>query len=225
MTEPGPELVDAVRSVFACQAETGKAIARLAQSRGYDVRETILHQGDRATTSWLLFKGRANAVAVGQNGQVVMLGEYGPGDLLGALPGEEVSEADADVIAAEAVRALLFRAMDLLSLAERHSEVGLTLSKALVRRLRATSRRMVAQVTLSAAGRVHAELLRLARSAGGDGMTIAPPPIMTSLAAELSTSRETVSRTVSALERRGIVRRENGALIITSPARLEEMIV
>lgn len=47
-------------------------------------------------------------------------------------------------------------------------------------------------------------------------------PVMSELAVTVQSTRETVSRTVSQLERRGIVRRIDGGLEIVAPHRLEE---
>ena len=80
-----------------------------------------------------------------------------------------------------------------------------------------------ARLTLSANGRVHAELLRLARAQ--DGRWIRPLPVLSDLALRVQTARETVSRAVSALERRGIVQRHEDGLEIVAPARLEALIV
>ncbi len=48
--------------------------------------------------------------------------------------------------------------------------------------------------------RIHAELLRLARLVG-DGRTIRTPPVLAALATRVISTRETVSRTINALER------------------------
>jgi DNA-binding GntR family transcriptional regulator len=82
---------------------------------------------------------------------------------------------------------------------------------------------MAERTTLSAAGRVHAELLRLARL--GDGHSVRPVPVLAALAVRVHSTRETVSRAINALERRGIVRRDADALVIVAPHRLEELIV
>ena len=49
--------------------------------------------------------------------------------------------------------------------------------------------------------------------------------MLSALAVRVHPTRETVSRTLSALERRGIVRREADALVVVAPHRLEGMIV
>ena len=70
---------------------------------------------------------------------------------------------------------------------------------------------------------MHAELLRQARE--GPDLTIRPGPVLSDLALRVSTTRETASRAVNALERRGIIRRDADALVVVAPHRLEELIL
>jgi DNA-binding IclR family transcriptional regulator len=49
--------------------------------------------------------------------------------------------------------------------------------------------------------------------------------VLSKLAVRVHSTRETVSRTINALERRGLIRRDGDALFIVAPQRLEEMIV
>lgn len=182
-----------------------------------------MKQGETAKTAFLLAAGRAHALLYTLEGQMVLLREFLPGDFFGAVAAAEGAPEEADVMAVEAVRALAFLALDFLALFENHACVGLAVSRTLLRQLRAASEKMAARTTLSAAGRVHAELLRLARL--GDGRTLKPAPVLASLAVRVHTTRETVSRAISALERRGVVRREQDALVILSPRRLEELVV
>jgi DNA-binding MarR family transcriptional regulator len=97
------------------------------------------------------------------------------------------------------------------------------LSRLLLRQLRRATSRIYERAAVSAVGRVHAELLRMARAS--PGLAISPAPVLSELAVRVLTTRETASRAVSALERRGIVRRESGSLIVVAPQRLEELIV
>ncbi len=154
---------------------------------------------------------------------MVLLREFLPGDFFGAIVMAEPAPEDADVVAVEAVRTAVFLALDFLNLIETYGCVGLVVSQALLRQLRTASAKMLERTTLSAAGRVHAELLRLARL--GDGRAIRPAPVLSALAVRVQSTRETVSRTISDLQRRGIIRREGNALFIVAPQRLEDMIV
>lgn len=210
-------------SAFSCSAEIAASIAKRALDRHFPVDTILLKQGDTAGATFLLVAGHAHALTYDSEGHVVFLHEFLPGDFFGAVALSEPQPEEADIVAIEAVRAAVFLALDFLRLIETHSCVGLVVSKALFKQLRATSTRMVEQTTLSAAGRVHVELLRLARA--GDGRTVRPAPVHATLAIRIHSTRETVSRTINALERRGIIRRDGDTLVIVAPQRLEELIV
>ena len=212
-----------LQKVFACSADIADGIARRAIERLYPLKAVILKQGDEASATFLLVAGRAQALTYGLEGQMVLLHELLPGDFFGAIAQTEPAPEDADVVAIEDVRAAVFRMLDFLALLEAYGCVGLAVSRMLLKQLRATAARMVERTTLSAVGRVHAELLRLARL--GDGRTLRPMPVLSALAVRVHSTRETVSRTINALERRGLIRREADALVIVAPHRLEEMIV
>ena len=92
----------------------------------------------------------------------------------------------------------------------------------LVARLARASRRLAEGATLSATGRIYAELLRQARAGGG--MAIEPVPVLSVVALTVQSTRETVSRTLNDLVKRGIVRREPHRLVVVAPHRLEELI-
>ncbi len=216
------ELHECLRRIFVCSAEVSQAIARRASDRRYRDRTVIVKQGDRTVATFLLVAGRAHALTYGLEGQVVLLHEYLPGDVFGIMVAGESLVENADVVVVEEMRAAVFLAADFLALLETHGCVALLVSKALLHQLRAASLRVAERTTLSAAGRVHAELLRLAGLA--DGRTIRPAPVLSALAVRVHSTRETVSRTINALLRRGILRREGDALVIVAPHRLEEMV-
>ena len=211
--------LEAVGRALACPPETAERVLRDARVRRYPPRAYLLRQGDRSATAFLVVLGRAHALLYAMDGQVILLHEFGPGDLFGALGGIDPAAEEADVVAIEEVRSLLIEAGALVALAERHAAIGLALSRLLLKRLRLTSTRMYERAALSAGGRVCAELLRLARE--GEGMAIRPAPVLSELALRVGTTRETASRTVSALLRRGILRRDGEALVVAAPQRLE----
>lgn len=208
------------REVFHCPEDVASGIAAAAVERAYQPGGVIIRQGDRCAETYLLTLGRARAAAVGRTGNTILLYDYAPGDLFGATvqPG---ARSETEVTALEAARAAVFAALDFLRLLERHSCVGLALSRMLLARLRGSTERIIDRNTLSAVGRIHAELLRRAEP---HNWVISPPPVLAALALDLQTTRETVSRAVSALERRGVVRRTAQALIIVAPKRLEGLI-
>jgi len=212
-----------LQTAFSCTAEAADGLHARASERVFRPRSVILRQGDRGSETYLIVDGRAQALLYGLDGQLVLLQEYGAGDIFGALAELEPDPQPADVVAVDEVRAAIFLALDFLAMIDAHASLGLAVSRMLLRQLRAATGRMAERSTLSATGRIHAELLRLARA--GDGRTIRPAPVLAALAVRVQSTRETVSRTISALERRGLVRREPDALVLVAPGRIEELVV
>jgi CRP-like cAMP-binding protein len=103
-----------------------------------------------------------------------------------------------------------------------YGAVARAINRQLAGRLEALRKRMIEATLLSVSGRLCAELLR--RSAASEDRTIRPMPVMAELAVSVRSTRETVSRAVSVLEKRGLVRRVEGGLAIVAPHRLEEQI-
>lgn len=223
MTGEGSDLQEPIRAALGCPPDVARAIAAHATARHYAAQTLILRHGDRTNQAWLVMTGRAQARVYALDGQMVLVHEYLVGDLFGALALADAWPVEAEVIAAEPTSAACVPAAEFILLVDRHGSLGLLLVRSLLGQLRATSMRMVDRTTLSAPGRVYAELLRLARL--GDGRTIRPAPVHSALAVRVQSTRETVSRAVNALERRGIVRRENDTLVIVAAQRLEEMVI
>jgi CRP/FNR family cyclic AMP-dependent transcriptional regulator len=208
--------------VFDCSADLAGNILLRGKLRDYEIRATIVRRGDLVSTLYVVVNGRAHAIVYSLDGQIVLLHEYRRGDFFGPVSPPYSAAHDADVVAVEQVSAFLLDGGVLALLAEQHGCIGLALLKVMVDRLQQTASRMYEHVALSAVGRVHAELLRQARQ--DPDFAIRPAPILSDLALRVSTTRETASRAVNALERRGIISRRADALVVIAPHRLEELI-
>jgi CRP/FNR family transcriptional regulator, cyclic AMP receptor protein len=99
--------------------------------------------------------------------------------------------------------------------------VGASPSPLLTHHLDLLLDRMAARIGLSAMGRFHKALLELA----DDNGMVSPAPVISALALSVNTTRETGSRALAALLRRGIVERQGDTLRIVSRRMLEEMVV
>lgn len=213
---------EVIERAFSCGASLADVIRDRASYRHYQVREQMIGSGQTVRNAFLIVNGRAKEVAISLDGRMVLVQEFGPGDLFGeaTILGEHVSTEE--IIAIEDTDAGLFRSGDLIALIENYSCVALAFSRLMTQRLRQTRRRMVEGATLSATGRIHAELLRQARASSA--MTISPPPVLSEFAQLVQSTRETVSRTISQLEKKGIIARDASGLTIVAPHRLEELI-
>lgn len=209
-------------SVFDCPHDLASHILVRGKLRQFPGRATIVRRGDQISILYVIITGRAHAIVYSLDGQVVLLHEYRAGDIFGVVSPPYSAIHDADVLAIEDVASFLLEGNVLALLAEQHGCIGLALLKTMVDRLQQTQSRMYEHVALSAVGRVHAELLR--RAGQSQDYSICPVPVVADLALQVSTTRETASRAINALERRGIIRRDAGRLVVVAPHRLEELI-
>lgn len=212
-----------IRAAFGCAEDVARIIDSLAQLVKSEPEGTILWAGQAAPYVFLLIEGRAQAVVYSSQGQLVLLDTYAPGDLFGDLHDVEGASTADEVIAVTQVEAGRIRQQDFVTLLENHPALALAVLRQVTARLSRTARRMVERTTLSATGRIYAELLRQARAQ--DGRTISPVPTMTELALIVQSTRETVSRTINDLERRGYITRDKDTMMIIAPHRVEELII
>lgn len=212
------------------------AVVGRAFGCGDVLAETILSQAregalPRGAVLWpipgrdettLLTLGRVREVAYGREGAVLVLHQVVPGEFYGSLVGTASADAGAQVEALVDSHGAHFATGAIVRLMESYACVGVAITRQLAGRLDAMRRRMVESALLSATGRICAELLRQARQS--PDLTIRPLPVWAELAVTVQSTRETVSRTVSQLEKRGVLRREDGGLVVAAPHRLEEQI-
>lgn len=211
----------ALERVFACSPEAAEHLGQVGGERRWQAGAEIVGQGEPCRETFVLLHGRARARLHGADGQETLIQDFAAGDLFGCIGPLDPELYDAEVVALEPCTAAVFSAAEFQRSMEAHAGLGVAVSRILLRQLRASSHRLVERTSLSAAGRVHATLLRLA----GEGRRIEPWPSPTALAPAVQSTRETVSRTLHALERRGIIRRDAAALVIVAPRRLEEMVI
>jgi CRP/FNR family transcriptional regulator, cyclic AMP receptor protein len=213
------ERLAALASFFACSADEAQRLDAAMAFVTYAHGQTLIHQGDLGAKVWIVLAGQAQLQVIGADGQVQLLMAHGPGELFGALPHERVFVSD--VIARDRIAVLEIATSRLTRLVEEEVRIGSGLAMILARQYHAALDRMAARITLSATGRVCAELL----NAAGDGDAIAPPPVVAAIGLMAQTTRETASRAINGLMRRGILRRDPDRLTIVSRTMLEEMVV
>ena len=218
-----------IASAFGCGDALARTIAALG--RGADFGEgQLLHPLPGREQTSLVTAGLAREVAYGREGSMVVLHMIAPGEFYGSLLGPEDaagagagdSQGAAQVEAVRAGRAVHYGGEAVVRLMETYPGVGVAIARQLARRLAALRQRMVDNALLSATGRICAELKRLAEAA--DDGVIRPLPVFAELAQRVQSTRETVSRTVSQLERRGVLQRTDGGLAVVAMHRLDELI-
>jgi len=212
------ERLAALAVFFACSPAEAERLNNAMALVIYRHNQTLIHQGDLGAKVWIMLEGQAQLQVIGNDGQVQLLMAHGPGELFGALPHERVFVSD--VIARDRIAVLEISTAILTRLAQEEARIGSGLAMILARQYHAALERMAARITLSATGRVCAELL----NAAGNSNSIAPPPVVAAVGLMAQTTRKTASRAINGLMRRGILLREADRMTIVSRSLLEDMV-
>lgn len=216
-TDPG---LAAISQAFACDDALAATIAALAHE-GRMVRGAVLWPLPERDETTLLTSGRAAELAYGREGAMLVVNNIAPGEFYGSLMGG-AGDGSTQVEALIDSTGAHFTTQALVRLMESYSGVALAIARQMTARIEALRRRMVEAALLSATGRIAAELLRQSR--GMPERTIRPVPVFAELAVQVQSTRETVSRTVSLWEKRGLLKRVDGGLQVVAPHRLEELV-
>lgn len=213
------ERQSALVALLGCPLETAQALDTKMSQLDFGHKEFVVHQGAENAHIWLVLGGNAQVQVIGFEGQVTLLTAHGPGELFGAFSNE--AESRFDVKAYGQLNALRIGTVDLQQLLGSYPAIGNGLYKILGNQFNAVMDRLASHVTLTATGRVYQELLRMSGSAS----QISPPPVVAALALTAQTTRETASRAINALVRRGIIERDKSHLEIVSRGLLESLVV
>lgn len=210
----------AVLSAFLeCPTDVAEKLSAKMTYKSFNHREILVHQGDINDQLWLILDGNTQLQAIGYGGQITMLTSQGPGEICGAFPREAISSCDIKTYGK--LSTLQISTVNLIVLLNENPSLGRGLSKIFGNQYNAVIGRLAMHVTLTAKGRVYSEILRLSKGKN----YIRPNPIIAAIALSAQTTRETASRAISDLSRRGIIKRNSNRLEIISRNILEELVV
>ena len=203
-----------------------EAFRALSIEKSFERGEIYGHQGRDSSVVGLILSGQAQAVSYSINGEETWIGEYGEGQFVGLRALLIGGDSNFEVRVSRKLNVLTLSHDKMLTLMRENSDFCEAVAIDLAQRLDKTLSDLVDVNTLSVKGRICAELLRRALPIGidPDRQVIRPSPVFVDLARRLNSSRETVSRTVSELQKKGILIREPGVLIIENPERLRDAI-
>ncbi len=203
----GRELLRSV-SIFAeLDAASAAELERLAQVREYDDEAVIASQEEPGDALFVLVKGRVKVVLYGDSGREIILNVFkSPGDFFGEMSLLDDEPRSATLVASEPSRLLVLSRADFRAHIQRHPKTALRVLTELSHRLRRADEVIGNLALLDVYGRLAGKLKELAEAEGEvteDGFLVRSRPTQAEIAATIGTSRETVSRALSELARRG----------------------
>lgn len=208
-----------IAACFRCPEHEARLVHAATTFRQYPHRAPVALRGDPSTHLYLVIDGLASADLFSVDGQYAQLAGYGPGELFGAFP--EPATHRADITAQGELSVLAIETASIAELAQSHAAISQGVAFLMARQLDMVLDRMAARIGLSATGRCYRALL--AKADADDW--IKPLPVLSALAIGVNTTRETASRALANLVRRGIVERHDHGLKIVSKRMLEDLVV
>jgi CRP/FNR family transcriptional regulator, cyclic AMP receptor protein len=208
-----------IAACFRCPEPEAGLILAAAHFRQFPHRAPVALRGDRSEHLFLVIDGVASADLFSVDGQHARLAGYGPGELFGAYPDPVTYRADISAVGELSVLAIETGLIS--ALAKQHAAIAQGIALLMARQLDMVLDRMAARIGLSATGRCYQALLA---KSDEDGW-IRPLPVLSALAIGVNTTRETASRALAHLIRRGIAERHDEGLRIVSRRMLEELVV
>lgn len=206
--------------------ETLAALEFAGRHRRYASGEQVIDRDATSSDIYFVMHGRVRIVSYSMSGREIAFDELGPGAFFGELSAIDGKPRSAGAMAIDETILFSLPRRVFLSVLADYPDVAMKVMRRLARIVRAADERIMDLSTLAAHNRVHAELLRQARSStrGRNTATIRPIPVHSDIASRVSTTRETVARVMGDLSRRGIVVRTADSLLIRNVDLLEDMV-
>jgi CRP-like cAMP-binding protein len=189
---------------------------------------SVATEGSVITQAFLVLKGHVRAVRRGESGREITLEVFRPGDLIGDVLLAPDQPQTTELEAVEQTQLLVIPREAIVAQQRQLPELSSTLGRILVSRLNRSKDMAVALALSDVEDRVIGALRLLARQeqegsgAGGgagqevaEGLLIRQRPTQQELANRIGACRETVSRIVSDLTRRGLVTPQGRSLLLS----------
>jgi CRP-like cAMP-binding protein len=207
------------------EAAIEKATAHVVM-RSHPSGQVILLENDWGSSVYFILNGWVKIRTYNLDGKEVTLNILGKGELFGEMaPLDEVPRST-DVITLAPTTIGNMPAQDFVQLLNTEPQAGIRLAQLMARRLRQVNRRLRLRESDSTS-RVADILLFLADGQGkrGPNGTEIPNLPHRELSSLSGLARETVTRVLSKLEKKGLIVRERDTLCIPDPHALERMMI
>jgi CRP/FNR family transcriptional regulator, cyclic AMP receptor protein len=215
-------------SIFAdLDAGALTALERATEARDYPEGSVIVSQEEPGDALYVLVRGRVKVVLYGESGREVILSIFKtPGDFFGEMSLLDDQPRSATVMASERSRLLTLSRRDFQAHIAAQPRTALRVLKELSRRLRRADEVIGNLALLDVYGRLAGKLREMAAAEGEEqegGILIRQRPTQAEIAAMIGTSRETVSRALSELARRGYLEMSGKKLLVRRAFLLDDV--
>jgi CRP-like cAMP-binding protein len=203
-------------------SELDQVLAR-ARVVTYKAREDIFRKGSAGLGLLAVLKGTVRISSVGPDGDQVVLNQIGEGDVFGEIALLDGKERTADATAMTNCELLQIDRRDFLPFLRANPDIALRLLALLCDRLRRTTEQVEDMIFLDAEARLAKKLLSLGearprRKLPSERMSVTIS--QRELGIMIGLSRESINKQLSAWQSEGVIKVENGAIVVLDEAAL-----
>lgn len=187
--------------------------------------DQLLSRDSDSRDVFFVVRGKIRIVNFSATGREIAFANAGPGDYFGELAAIDGLPRSATVVALEDCRLAALSPQSFREALERHPKMALYLMEKLTKIIRTCDDRIMDLATLSAYQRVYAEVLKASKPdpVRSGSWLVYPLPTQAQIAAQASTTRETVARVLSQLALDGIADRKSKTLYIRDMSKLRAL--
>jgi CRP/FNR family cyclic AMP-dependent transcriptional regulator len=224
------ELLKGVDLFSALENRQLEVIAQMAITKSYDKDETIILEDDDTNQSFFIIsRGQVKVYITGVEGREAILALLNEGEFFGEMSLLDGEPRSASVKAVESSELVTIRRDDFVAELKKHPELAMTLLVEMSKRLRKANKHISSLALMTVYGRVAATILQLMEESGrrtkmSDGSLVTvihSRPSQQQLADMSGTTRETVSRVLSNLQKKGFIAISGKDLIILQESELK----
>jgi CRP/FNR family transcriptional regulator, cyclic AMP receptor protein len=194
--------------------------------RNHPANQIILLENDWGSSVYFILEGWVKIRTYNLDGKEVTLNILGKGEVFGEMASLDEAPRSTDVMTLVPTVIANLPSQDFVQLLEAEAQAGIRLAQLMARRLRQVNRRLRLRESDSTS-RVADVLLFLADGQGVKGnQGIEIPNLPHRELSSLSgLARETVTRVLSKLEKKGLIQRQQDVLLIPNATALEKIMI
>ena len=222
----GPQSLSGIALLNGLSDSDRDLLAHASRWHQYTAKQFVFSHEDETNDVYFVVTGKVRVTVYSASGKEVSFADLPAGTSFGELSAIDGLPRSASVVALSDTVLASLPAEAFLQLLYDHPDVAANVMRYLVGLIRRLSDRVIEFNVLAVRNRIHAELLRLSQDqrTGRNTATIKPAPTHAEIASRVSTHREAVTRELSALARKGLIERHDGALVIADIARLAQLV-
>lgn len=219
------EAITAKVPLFSCLSGMDRsALCRIMLLKKFSQGETIVREDDdEGQTFFVIISGRVHVAVITSEGKSAILATLKPGDFFGEMAILDGEPRSASVIASEDCTLLMLYRKMFLDILQRYPKITIQMLVEMSRRIRRANKHINTLSLMSVYGRVADVLLQLAKDQGQrvrEMIVIPNRPTHQVIADMAGTSRETVSRILSQLQKKHYIVNDGKKLVILNEEKL-----